>query len=72
MNRTLNERDKLVLCMRFGIGFPELTLKEVAMIIERSQSRVRQIEACALRKIRWMSHGKLDNRIHLAVNSLRE
>ena len=50
----LSNRERLVVCMRFGIGFErEHTLAEVADVLGVSLERVRQIQVRAL--------GKLDN-----------
>ena len=49
----LNEREKLVLTLRFGLGGDEpKSLTEVGKVIKVSSERVRQIEAKALRKLR--------------------
>lgn len=49
----LNDREKAVLIMRFGLstGKP-LTLKATGEVIRRTRERVRQIEAKALEKMR--------------------
>jgi len=49
----LNQRDALILKMLYGIGFPqEYTYDEVAKVLEVSNTRVRQLEKKALRKMR--------------------
>ena len=49
----LNERERKVIALRFGIddGYPR-TLEEVGNIFEVTRERIRQIEAKALRKLR--------------------
>ena len=49
----LNERERRVISLRFGIedGYPR-TLEEVGHIFEVTRERIRQIEAKALRKLR--------------------
>ena len=49
----LNERERRVISLRFGIedGYPR-TLEEVGNIFEVTRERIRQIEAKALRKLR--------------------
>jgi len=61
---TLTEREELVLRKRFGLydNYP-MTLQEVGDIINTSHSRVRQIEAKALRKLRHPSRAKTIARI---------
>ncbi|MDD5217647.1 MAG: RNA polymerase sigma factor RpoD/SigA, partial [Candidatus Omnitrophica bacterium] len=50
---TLDERERKILVMRFGLGNEELhTLEEVAQQFGITRERVRQIEAVALSKIR--------------------
>jgi len=50
---TLNERERKILILRFGLedGTPK-TLEEVGSIFEVTRERIRQIEAKALRKLR--------------------
>ena len=49
----LNERERRVISLRFGIedGYPR-TLEEVGNIFDVTRERIRQIEAKALRKLR--------------------
>jgi RNA polymerase primary sigma factor len=51
--RTLTDREKEILMLRFGIvdGSPK-TLEEVGNVFKVTRERVRQIEAKALRKLR--------------------
>lgn len=53
----LNDREKQVLIMRFGLGDEDpKTLEEVAKSIGRTRERVRQIQNMALAKVRKMLH----------------
>jgi len=53
MGRVLNEREKRVLEMRFGLGDRQvLSLEQIGRELELTRERVRQIEAQALRKLR--------------------
>lgn len=56
---TLSEREKKVLCLRFGFndGKPR-TLEEVGKEFSVTRERIRQIEAKALRKLRQPSRSK--------------
>ena len=48
----LKGREKLIICLRYGIGYEEpKTLEEVSEIIGRTRERVRQIQHQALRKL---------------------
>jgi RNA polymerase sigma factor (sigma-70 family) len=47
----LTERERTVICRRFGIGQPEETLREVAPRLGVSAERVRQIEQESLAKL---------------------
>jgi RNA polymerase primary sigma factor len=65
---TLNEREKRVLRLRFGIGdgYPR-TLEEVGSIFNVTRERVRQIEAKALRKLRHPTRSRrLKNFLEMA------
>lgn len=49
----LNDREKEVIRLRFGLGNPnDLTLEEIGRQFQVTRERIRQIEAKALRKIR--------------------
>ena len=49
----LNEREALVLKLRFGLdGYPEHTLEQVGRELKVTRERIRQIESKALRKLR--------------------
>ena len=51
---TLTEREKFVLINRFGIDSePPKTLSELGLIMGYSKERVRQIEDCAIKKLRY-------------------
>ncbi len=56
----LNERERAVLEMRFGLQDGRThTLEEVGKAFEVTRERVRQIESKALRKLRYPGRGKL-------------
>ena len=51
--RPLNEREREVLRLRFGLGLDrELTLEEIGRLLSVTRERIRQIEAKAMAKIR--------------------
>jgi RNA polymerase sigma factor (sigma-70 family) len=50
--RGLDERERSILCERFGLGCPERTLREVGVHLGVSAERVRQLEERALDKLR--------------------
>jgi RNA polymerase primary sigma factor len=47
----LNERERRILCARFGVDGPERTLRELASCLGVTAERVRQIEQHALEKL---------------------
>lgn len=49
----LNERERLVLCKRFGLYDREYTLEEIGFELGLTRERIRQIESKALRKLRF-------------------
>lgn len=50
---TLNPREKTVIMMRFGVGYPKsYTLEEVGKAVGVTRERVRQIETATLKKLR--------------------
>lgn len=56
---TLTEREKYVLCLRFGLKDGRArTLEEVGQQFQVTRERIRQIEAKALRKLRHPSRSK--------------
>jgi RNA polymerase sigma factor (sigma-70 family) len=56
----LNEKERKVLIMRFGLGEQEpLSLREVGRIFSLSPERIRQIEDRALRKLRRVGKSRL-------------
>ena len=56
---TLTERERQVLCMRFGLLDGEgRTLEEVGKKFNVTRERIRQIEAKALRKLRHPSRSR--------------
>jgi RNA polymerase primary sigma factor len=48
----LTERERMVVCARYGIGTPEHMLREIAAILGVSAERARQIEQASLAKLR--------------------
>lgn len=57
MNKSLKDRERLVLEMRFGIGLEKnYTLEEVGEVLNVTRERVRQIESSAIKKLREL-HG---------------
>lgn len=48
----LSERERTVICARYGIGRPERTLREIAEVLGVSAERVRQIEQASLGKLK--------------------
>jgi len=51
--QTLNEREQLIIEMRFGLNDrPQHTLEQVGNYFGLTRERIRQIEAKALRKLR--------------------
>jgi RNA polymerase primary sigma factor len=51
----LTEREREVIMLRFGIGYDNpMTLEEVGKVFNVTRERIRQIEAKALRKLRYL------------------
>lgn len=48
----LEDRERAIVCSRFGFGRPVKTLREVGEVLDVSAERVRQIEASVLKKLR--------------------
>ncbi len=49
----MSERDRIILAMRYGIGYPrESTLEEIGTALGLSRERIRQIEQLARRELR--------------------
>jgi RNA polymerase primary sigma factor len=60
INEVLEEREIVVLSMRFGIGMPsDFTLEDVGKQFDITRERVRQIQVKALKKIRDSKYGEL-------------
>ncbi len=55
MLRVLDERERAILTLRYGIGRPAASSGEIATIVGLSTERVRQIESRALSKLRHPS-----------------
>jgi len=55
---TLDERERNILKMRFGLDGEERTLRECAKVFGVSKDRISQIEARALRKLRHPIHSR--------------
>lgn len=59
MDAILSEKEKTIVCMRFGLnGEKPHTLEEVGKVFNVTRERIRQIEANSLRKIRISKLGK--------------
>lgn len=57
---SLGDRERFVLLQRFGIeGSVALTLQEIADQVHVTRERIRQLEAKALRALRFPRHGRL-------------
>jgi RNA polymerase sigma factor (sigma-70 family) len=54
----LSERERVVICSRFGIGQQRRTLREVAPVLGVSKERVRQIEQDSLAKLHAAAGGE--------------
>ena len=51
---TLTSREEIILRMRFGVGYPmDHTLDEVGQLFVVTRERIRQLEAIALRTLRY-------------------
>jgi RNA polymerase sigma factor (sigma-70 family) len=50
---SLTPREGKVLRLRYGIGCPEHTLEETGQVLEVTKERIRQIEASAMRKLKY-------------------
>ncbi len=57
MEHCLNERERKVLTMHYGLEGDKMTLKEIGKILGVGQSRVGQMEGHALRKLRHPGTG---------------
>ena len=64
----LNERERKVISLRFGIddGYPR-TLEEVGSIFKVTRERIRQIEAKALRKLRHPRRSRKTTRFYSLI-----
>ena len=56
---TLPSAQRKVIELRFGLGNKKHTLDEAAYVLGITRERVRQIEACALRKLRHPSRSQI-------------
>ena len=54
----LTDRERTVICRRYGLGRREQTLREVAPVLGVSAERVRQIEQESLAKLHAAAAGK--------------
>ncbi|MBJ7900965.1 MAG: RNA polymerase sigma factor, RpoD/SigA family [Cyanobacteria bacterium RI_101] len=53
LSEVLTEREKDVICLRYGLASPQsYTLEEVGLMFDLSRERVRQIQSKAMRKLR--------------------
>ena len=48
----LEDRERAIVCARFGLWRPVRTLREVGEVLQVSAERVRQIEEAALKRLR--------------------
>ena len=59
----LGERERMVIRARYGLGASApSTLRELAVVLGLSAERVRQIEHCALERMRELADGAADER----------
>jgi RNA polymerase sigma factor (sigma-70 family) len=58
----LTDRERTVICRRYGLGRREQTLREVAPVLGVSAERVRQIEQESLAKLHAAAAGKARRR----------
>jgi RNA polymerase sigma factor (sigma-70 family) len=49
----LDDRERRIICLRFGIGCDKHTLKQVGVIEQVSRERIRQIETVAMTRMRF-------------------
>ena len=53
----LDDRERLVVQARYGVGEAPRTLRELSVVLGLSAERVRQIEQCALARMREHARG---------------
>jgi RNA polymerase primary sigma factor len=59
MFRTLSKREVQVLKLFFGIGIAEpMSLDDIALLLNLSRERIRQLKDCGLNKLRYKAHRK--------------
>ena len=57
--KSLSEKERMVLTLRFGLeGHEQMTLEDIGNILNLSRERIRQIERNALKKLRNSKYAK--------------
>lgn len=57
--KMLNDRERMIISMFFGIGRPEMTLEEISNQTGLTRERVRQIKEKAIRRLRANTNNKI-------------